>query len=752
MPTRQHFAGVLTAGLVAAASVTHAVTAAAAAPAPHDPSSGPHARDEARHAVTTPKLPPAYTKIQPLRAQPKQASVLPGAVPVAAVNLAVPSVNREVLGFAPYWELPANAGWRYDLLTTVAYFGLDVKGDGSFDTTTPGWTGWNSQDLVDTINRAHQAGDRVEAVIKQFDEATINTIVTTPSVTQAAVTNTINAIADKQLDGVNVDFEGSSNPSYPNIQSGMTNFVSQLSGQVHARWPSAMVSVDTYTGSASWDGGIFKIGDLAPVVDALFVMAYDMAASNMAPNQAGPNAPLLGNFTYNDTTAVAQYLTKAASSKVILGVPYYGYKYSTANTQLYAAFSGSATADTYSDIQSDLACALQLNQSWDGGSQTPWASWWSPATGDPCGGNHNSSRELYYDNAQSLGLKYDLVNSNNLRGTGIWALGYDGTSPDLWAELALKFATQPPFQGFGAVRGTPALIQSRFGTRGNFEIVVPLAGGGIVHYWRNNDLPGLPWAGGDTFGTSLGQIDALTMIESSFGSPGNLEVVARVADSLYSFWRDSGPAFAWHGPSVITNGTTGNPVLIQSRYGSKGNFELVSPLAGGGMTHLWRNNDDPTQPWSIGAPIGQSLGMVGAVTMIQSNYGSPGNLDLVARAGTGLWSFYRDTSWHGPSSVPGTAAGTPSMIQSRYGVRGNFELVTPLATGGMAHLWRNNDDAAQLWSTGAYLGQSLGPVDAASLIESNFGTPGDLELVGRAGSALQTFYRDSSPTYAWHAS
>ncbi len=358
---------------------------------------------------------------------------------MAAVNLAVPTVDREVLGFAPYWELPAHGGWRYDLLTTVAYFGLDVKGDGSFDTTTAGWSGWNSQDLVDAVNQAHQAGDRVVLVIKQFDEATINQIVTNPTATQAAVTNTINAVAGKLLDGVNVDFEGSSNPNYPNIQSGMTNFMTQLSGQVHARWPSAMVTVDTYTGSASWDGGIFKIGDLAPVVDAIFVMAYDMNASNM-PGQAGPNAPLSGNFMYNDTLAVSQYLGKAPASKVILGVPYYGYKYTTGSTQLYASTSDAGVADTYAGIQGDFACALQLSQSWDGNSQTPWASWWSPASGDPCGGNHNSWRELYYDNSQSLGLKYDLVNANNLRGAGVWALGYDGGSADLWNALANHFA------------------------------------------------------------------------------------------------------------------------------------------------------------------------------------------------------------------------------------------------------------------------------------------------------------------------
>ncbi|MFD0529673.1 hypothetical protein ACFQ1I_27105 [Kitasatospora arboriphila] len=38
------------------------------------------------------------------------------------------------------------------------------------------------------------------------------------------------------------------------------------------------------------------------------------------------------------------------------------------------------------------------------------------------------------------------------------------------------------------------------------------------------------------------------MIQSNFGSPGNLELIARVRDTLQFFWRDSGPAFHWNGP------------------------------------------------------------------------------------------------------------------------------------------------------------------------------------------------------------
>ena len=37
-------------------------------------------------------------------------------------------------------------------------------------------------------------------------------------------------------------------------------------------------------------------------------------------------------------------------------------------------------------------------------------------------------------------------------------------------------------------------------------------------------------------------------------------------------------------------------------------------------------------PWSGALPFGQGLGQVAGVTMIQSNYGSPGNLEVVCNA------------------------------------------------------------------------------------------------------------------------
>jgi len=380
----------------------------------------------------------------------------PSTAPIITRNLhaANPLLRREIFGFAPYWQLSHNAEWNYNLLTTVAYFGLDVNDDGTFATNGGGWTGWTSAELTTVINNAHAAGDRVVVVIKDFRDASINKIVTTAAM-QSLIDGTMAAMQTHNLDGVNVDFEPSGSPLYPDIPQGLVTLMTAMSSQVHTRYPSAEVSIDTYAGAASWDGGSFRIDQLAPVVDAMFVMAYDSVFSNM-PGQAGPNSPMNG-WTFNDTVDVAQYLTKAPASKIILGVPYYGYVWSTRDGSPYSQATSGAQAISYSGAVGNLSCgAISQTVGWDSTGQSPWAAWWSPTSNDPCGDNLGRPREMYFDNATSLGIKYDLVNSNNLRGVGMWTLGYDTGHTELWNELAAKFTGATPWNSLGGtVAGGP---------------------------------------------------------------------------------------------------------------------------------------------------------------------------------------------------------------------------------------------------------------------------------------------------------
>ncbi|WOI59952.1 hypothetical protein [Streptomyces fradiae] len=302
--------------------------------------------------------------------------------------------------------------------------------------------------------------------------------------------------------------------------------------------------------------------------------------------------------------------------------------------------------------------------------------------------------------------------------------------------------------------GNPVLVQSRFGRKGNFELLVPAGAAGLHFLWRNNDASGLPWSAPFTFAQNVGRVDAITMIQSNFGSPGNLELIARSGDRLNFFWRDSGPAFRWNGPFQIASGASGNPVLVQSRFGGKGNFELLYPSAAGGITFMWRNNDASGLPWSAPFTFAQNVGRVDAITMIQSNFGSPGNLELIARSGDRLNFFWRDSGpafrWNGPFQIASGASGNPVLVQSRFGGKGNFELLYPSAAGGITFMWRNNDASGLPWSAPFTFAQNVGRVDAITMIQSNFGSPGNLELIARSGDRLNFFWRDSGPAFRWN--
>jgi hypothetical protein len=99
---------------------------------------------------------------------------------------------------------------------------------------------------------------------------------------------------------------------------------------------------------------------------------------------------------------------------------------------------------------------------------------------------------------------------------------------------------------------TPSMIQSTFGNKGNFELVAPLTSGGLAHWWRDNDDAHLHWYGPFMFGMNMGKVDAVSLIQSNWGDPGHLELVAQADGQLAFFWRDSGPDFRWNGPQFIT--------------------------------------------------------------------------------------------------------------------------------------------------------------------------------------------------------
>ena len=368
----------------------------------------------------------------------------------AVVGAVVAHTSREVFGFALASSLSDPSvgypSWNFDLLSTVAFFGVHVDTAGHF-VGDNGWNVWNSAALSSLVSTAHQHGAKVvlTIILQDFSANTPNMCAGLMHA-DATVAQTVTEVKAKGVDGVNVDYEGldgscgTADPFW--AQHAMTSMAQQMRT---ALGPAPYISIDTYSGAAADGYGFFDIAGLATYVDSMFVMAYDMEYSNYgsAPLYCssfclGPTSPLTA-YRYNDTSVMSQYLAKAPASKVILGVPYFGRKACVASPSIPNQYpTSSVVADSYLDASGEAAYyevqpgSYAIHRETNSAGMERWDTWFNTTL--------KCTRQLYWDDAVSLGKKYDLVNADGLRGVGIWNLNYGGGAPELWAALQNHFA------------------------------------------------------------------------------------------------------------------------------------------------------------------------------------------------------------------------------------------------------------------------------------------------------------------------
>lgn len=315
-----------------------------------------------------------------------------------------------IFGYLPYWESAQYL--RYDLLTHLACFSVGVNANGTLGNDR-GWP-W-----VATINAAHANGVKVILVATLFDGTNINTLITTPAYKSAFFANIKAKMLEGKADGLNIDFEGSGNTWKANINA----FMADLTAYMHAELPGSEV---TFAGPAvNWSNAWNLVG-LASSCDGIFIMGYAFAGS--WSTTSGPNSPLIGGSINITDTIVDEYaaVTAAMPEKLILGIPYYGGHWITTSS---AARSSVVSWQGATWFRDDEPASQTYGVLWDATSQTPWYRW------QQSGQWH----QVWFDNATSLGLKYNLAKYYHLQGVGMWALGYDGDRPELWDALEQRF-------------------------------------------------------------------------------------------------------------------------------------------------------------------------------------------------------------------------------------------------------------------------------------------------------------------------
>ncbi len=385
-----------------------------------------------------------------------QPTLLDAAMAASDARVSAARVNvlrREVYGFLPYWESPYADDLNYDILSTVAYFGVAVRNTGDLARTTNGkttseWAGWTSSWMTSVINEAHSHGTRVALAVTQFawtaggrdDQVAL---LSSPDARLNAAQQIAAAVRDRGADGVNLDFE----PIVSGQSANYVTFVRLLREELN-KINAGYELVYCATGSI----GYYDHAALtaAGAADSVWIMGYDFRTGSSG--YAGAISPLTSpRPVYDLTQVIGLYKARISVSKIILGLPWYGIAWSTVSNQPNAnVLSGSGCRPTSVLFGQASQLASANGRNYDSIEHSAWTAYQLDCGDKDAGGLPMMTwRELYYDDEQSLGVKYDMINYWNLRGMGIWALGYSYGHPELDNQVAAKFLTDktPPLAG-----------------------------------------------------------------------------------------------------------------------------------------------------------------------------------------------------------------------------------------------------------------------------------------------------------------
>jgi flagellar hook assembly protein FlgD len=296
--------------------------------------------------------------------------------------------------------------------------------------------------MTGVINAAHASGARVVLTVQSFawtstGVAQQRALLGRASARANLARQIAAAVRNRGADGVNLDFE----PIISTYADEFTALVRSIRTELNRYSRGYQLTFD----ATGWIGNYpISAATASGAADAVVIMAYDYRTGT---SRVAGSVAAIGGASYDIRDTIASYVSRVPASKIILGVPYYGRAWSTTSSNLHGANISSTKYGASTTVNYTVArdYAAQHGRKWDGVEGSAWTSYRRESCTNAYG-CVNPWRQLYYDDTVALGLKYDLVNRYGLRGAGIWALGYDGTRPELYQVLKDKFITDkvPP--------------------------------------------------------------------------------------------------------------------------------------------------------------------------------------------------------------------------------------------------------------------------------------------------------------------
>jgi len=334
---------------------------------------------------------------------------------------------KNYYGYLPYWtDTTYYQYFQMELLTHIAYFSVDI------DPATGNLGGIpNAARFYKICNYGHDRGLRIHMTYTIFNNSNVTTFLNNAMARSNAINNIRNFMTNYGIEGANIDFEFVTSA----VRDSFSKFINDLANTL---WTHPSGRKELYMATPAvpeWYPG-YNVSYLSTYSDGLFIMAYDYHWSGSST--AGPVSPCIPSSFWGQYCAaktIGSYKSYGAnSSKLILGLPYYGYDWPTQSQNIGSATTGTGSAVIYYYAFQN---AITYGRLWDSYSLTPWYRYYS-----------SQWHQCWYDDSVSLDIKYGMVNDSMLQGSGCWALGYDVSYDHIWNAIRRNFWIEPPTRHF----------------------------------------------------------------------------------------------------------------------------------------------------------------------------------------------------------------------------------------------------------------------------------------------------------------
>lgn len=223
------------------------------------------------------------------------------------------------------------------------------------------------------------------------------------------------------FDGFDIDWE------YPATAADKTNFTGLLAEfrkQLDAVKPGLTLTIAAPAGS--WAYQYIDLNAVQQSLDFFGLMAYDFdgpwnkATGFVAPAVKAPSDP---SATNNGAAAVWAYLRAGvAPSKIVFGVPFYGYEWTDVPDVNHGLFQTGTPVGQGSGFNQIVPLASTFTQYRDATTGEPWM--------------YDGTNFWTYDDPISLGYKATAVRVAGLGGVMAWSLSGDTANGDLLKSVA----------------------------------------------------------------------------------------------------------------------------------------------------------------------------------------------------------------------------------------------------------------------------------------------------------------------------